>query len=474
MSKTFFVLLATSMAFLVSCQTTSVSPTRDPASSLGAQIEEDDSASALSDIVKEHNQRRLQQLFLATRIAQTLVSSFDSRVAQLKTETDSDSLLQSQLYCKLQRTRSLYESVEEKLIEVVKSAVLQGEKTWFFSEMQKFAGQDVANEAATANLMRQFTIVEKEICGAKKCVQEQLAGMIKLSFPYFDDQKTKDFIGSNRDQIAQYSDVIATDLDRGDCFQRVGREPNQVSAYDWGERNHIRAGLNPGEFVITYDDGPHSQYTEQLMNQWSRTAFAKPAFFWLSKNAVQMPAIVNEAQKNGFPVALHSERHADLGVLAKANSPADFNDVDRKIFGAEVAALPPGGFDAWKQKTLDREIIGAARSLSNIAKKADPNYRLEHFRLPFGSGVKNDLIGARLAELNVEHFFWAVDSLDWQDKNPASVLARVKSQMQASQRGIILFHDIQGPTVTTTQMLLNLFQSDSGWKPVSISKTMPK
>jgi peptidoglycan/xylan/chitin deacetylase (PgdA/CDA1 family) len=471
MSKLFFALLATSFLWLTSCQTTTVTPVRDPASALEAQSD-DDSASALLDIVKKHDRRRLQQLFLATRIAQTLVSSFDNRVAELKTEGDSEALLQSQLYCKLQRTRHLYESVEEKLIEVAKIAVLHAEESWFFGEMQKFSNQDVASEAAAANLMREFRHSQQEICGANDCFQEKLAGKIKLSFPYLDDERSRAFVDTNRDQIAKYSGVIATDLDTGDCFQGSGREPNQANAYNWSERNHIRSGLNQGEFVITYDDGPHSVNTEQIMGMWSRTNFPKPTFFWLSKNAVKMPSTVIAAQRNGFPVALHSERHADLGVLAKASSPADFNRVDHKIFDAEVATLPPGGFDGWKQKTLDREIKGAAHSLTEIAKEADPNYRMKYFRLPFGSGVKNSLIGARLSEIDADHFFWAVDSLDWQDKNPTSVFARVKSQMQATQRGIILFHDIQNPTVTASQMLIELFQSGSGWKPVSITKTM--
>ena len=52
------------------------------------------------------------------------------------------------------------------------------------------------------------------------------------------------------------------------------------------------------------------------------------------------------------------------------------------------------------------------------------------------------------------HVFWNVDTLDWQDKDPASILARAKKQMQANGHGVILFHDIHPQSVEASKKLL--------------------
>jgi peptidoglycan/xylan/chitin deacetylase (PgdA/CDA1 family) len=52
------------------------------------------------------------------------------------------------------------------------------------------------------------------------------------------------------------------------------------------------------------------------------------------------------------------------------------------------------------------------------------------------------------------HVSWNVDSLDWQDPNPASVQKRVEQQMAANGRGIILFHDIHTPGLTVVPNLV--------------------
>ena len=52
------------------------------------------------------------------------------------------------------------------------------------------------------------------------------------------------------------------------------------------------------------------------------------------------------------------------------------------------------------------------------------------------------------------HVFWNVDSLDWKDKNPETILARVKKAMAAEKKGIILFHDIHPQSVEASKLVL--------------------
>ena len=55
------------------------------------------------------------------------------------------------------------------------------------------------------------------------------------------------------------------------------------------------------------------------------------------------------------------------------------------------------------------------------------------------------------------HVFWNIDTLDWQDKNPKTILALSIKQMNASANnsGIILFHDIHSQSVTASTMLMD-------------------
>ncbi len=133
---------------------------------------------------------------------------------------------------------------------------------------------------------------------------------------------------------------------------------------------------------------------------------------------------MKELNDAGYVIGSHSERHADLGNLAKSNSAAGFGAINRQIFGKEVAGMSSAAFANWKLKTLDREINQSVADLGTILDK-----KVRYYRLPYGSGVQNDLIGQRFQALNLDHFFWRVDSLDWQDKNPQSIRDRVLGQM---------------------------------------------
>lgn len=406
-----------------------------------------------------------EPLFQETRQAQRLVSAFDLKLEKVSGEAALDRLQSSGLYCRIQEARAASEHREEELLAKLRSAFRQREEKGFFRELFEFARTDDAAAAAAGQILNSLAAKELEICGSSGCITS-LVGE-ELPFSPFSEKDFAAFLEEHRAEIAL--PLQPKDNQPGDCFATAGARAN----YDWNKRSWISGNLSDGEFVVTYDDGPHAEYTEQLQAIWSATSYPKPAFFWLSENAVKHRGLVQSTHEKGFPVACHSERHADLGNLAKAASAGALSKVNRETFGEELKHISAAEFPAWKSRTLDREIIGATRAIEEIVHEVDPAFRLKHFRLPFGSGLKNDLIGDRFAALDVDHFFWRVDSLDWQDKNSTSVHKRVVSQMQSGKKGIILFHDIQAPTPNTTKLLLETFNKTAGWKPVSIRKMVP-
>jgi peptidoglycan/xylan/chitin deacetylase (PgdA/CDA1 family) len=405
-----------------------------------------------------------EPLFLEARQAQRLVSAFDLKLEKISTEAALDRLQSSGLYCRIQQARALSEHREEELAAKLRSAFRQREEGGFFRELFDFARSDKAAAATAGQILNSLAAKEADICGQSGCI----TSLVNEELPYspFDEKEFAAFLAGNRGAIAE--PIKPADELPGDCFAGTAG-----ANYDWNKRSWISGNLSDGEFVVTYDDGPHAEYTQQIQAAWNATDYPKPAFFWLSENAQKFRALVQSTHQQGFPVACHSERHADLGNLAKAANAGALSKVNRETFGEELKNVSPAEFPAWKSRTLDREIIGATRTIEGIVHEVDPAYRLKHFRLPFGSGLKNELIGDRFAALDVDHFFWRVDSLDWQDKNSASVHKRVVSQMKSGKKGIILFHDIQGPTPNTTKLLLETFDHTAGWKPVSIRKMVP-
>lgn len=171
---------------------------------------------------------------------------------------------------------------------------------------------------------------------------------------------------------------------------------------------------------LTYDDGPAKTTDQVITNLVERKVPA--TFFMLAQQVVQYPKAIARMKENKMDLASHSYTHAQLTKLGPAG--------------------------------LDKEI---AQSKKVIEEKTGETIKL--FRLPYGAGVSVSSIRSKIAENNMIHVFWTVDTLDWQDKNPQSILARTLKQMNASAKnsGIVLFHDIHPQSVTASTLLMDHF-----------------
>jgi peptidoglycan/xylan/chitin deacetylase (PgdA/CDA1 family) len=163
----------------------------------------------------------------------------------------------------------------------------------------------------------------------------------------------------------------------------------QSQTYDWKNRNWVGSTLPDGHFIFTYDDGPHKVFSQEIGDAWINAGLVKPTFFWLSKNIEIYPDVVKKINAQGYIIGSHSDRHADLGNLTKAQSPGDFNKVNKHIFADELINLDPEDFEKWKNQVLDREIVRAVKQLSLAIEKP-----VRYFRLPYGSGTKQSKIGS--------------------------------------------------------------------------------
>lgn len=188
-------------------------------------------------------------------------------------------------------------------------------------------------------------------------------------------------------------------------------------------RNHTGRSFKSGTWALTYDDGPHATFSSRIMDVLKDKGW-HATFFWLAKLARldQHKAVINKAKGLGMGLASHSYSHANLG---KSSS------------------------------NLNKEIIEAKRVLERSY-----GMKLNFFRLPYGSGTGSSRVKNVITSQNLEHFFWNVDSLDWQDPSPKSIYNRVVKQMKIQKKGIILFHDIRQRTVDVTKLLARNLASD--------------
>lgn len=210
------------------------------------------------------------------------------------------------------------------------------------------------------------------------------------------------------------------------------RKPNAVldDLYPSADgHGHISGKYVPANtWAITLDDGPHPTHTPGMIKLFNDNK-VPVTFFWLSKNMNLHPQLVAQARGNfkttgnHFNVASHSMSHANLPTL--------------------------------NEKQLEVEITDAAALFEKIVGE-----RPTLFRCPYGAcGPMGSPIRQIIAKNNMIHVHWSVDPLDWQDKNPQSIVDRTQKQIELRGKGIILFHDVHPQSVEALKILVPYMKS---------------
>jgi peptidoglycan/xylan/chitin deacetylase (PgdA/CDA1 family) len=165
--------------------------------------------------------------------------------------------------------------------------------------------------------------------------------------------------------------------------------------------------------ILSFDDGPHRIYTEEIkaiLQQQQVPAL----FFEVGRNLGVQEAsgqiklshladLTEDLVKGGFVVGNHSYTHAQL---------------------SKETGVP-----------LDLEIRETDQLL-----RAIPGAHSQLFRFPYGARTALQL--RALEPYHLRSVLWNIDSLDWADPVPSSVADRVLKAIAHEKHGIILFHDI--------------------------------
>lgn len=164
-----------------------------------------------------------------------------------------------------------------------------------------------------------------------------------------------------------------------------------------------RAEKDIRQVALTFDDGPHPHYTEQLLDGLKERGVVA-TFFVTGEHAKLHPDIIKRMQEEGHVVGNHTYSHMQL------------RHDNRESFKKEL------------QQT-------------NKVLKEITSEDVVYVRPPYGAWDKE-----LEKELNMIPVLWSVDPLDWCTDDAAIIVRRVRENVK--ENSIILMHDYFDTSVT--------------------------
>ena len=184
--------------------------------------------------------------------------------------------------------------------------------------------------------------------------------------------------------------------------------------------------LQPGEVVLTFDDGPWPRHTPAVLAALAEQC-TKAIFFPIGKHAMWEPGIMKQVVAAGHAVGSHTWSHIDL---SKKSTQEAKDEIEKGISAVHWAA---GGPTA-------------------------PYFRFPALKHP------PELI-TYLGQRHVAIFSTDFDSFDFKMRKPEQVRQAVMAKLKKHGKGIALMHDFQHATAEAAMDLLNDLKA-AGYKVV--------
>ena len=169
----------------------------------------------------------------------------------------------------------------------------------------------------------------------------------------------------------------------------------------------------PNKIALTFDDGPHPVYTEQILDILGEYGI-KATFFVVGSNAQQYPQIVSRILDEGHEIGNHTWSHKGMKNLS--------------------------------EKEIETEILKTHSFL-----KENFNYTSVVFRPPGGGEYQKAV--EKCASLGYSYVLWAwrTDAKDWKCPSAESIASTVISTVKGGD--IVLLHDYVAGVSSTPQAL---------------------
>jgi len=196
--------------------------------------------------------------------------------------------------------------------------------------------------------------------------------------------------------------------------------------------------LQPGEVVLTFDDGPWKETTRMVLAALAHHC-TKAVFFSIGKHVTYHPEILQEVAAAGHTIGTHTWGHRDMVRLLHGS-----NKAKRK---AKVEPTEEAKAQAMEEAKTEIELaVSEVRSV--VGDAAAPFFRFPALRQP------PELI-AYLGGRNIAIFSVDVDSKDYKAHKGDKVVRTVMDKLKKQGKGIILMHDLQHSTAEGIAALLD-------------------
>ncbi len=165
------------------------------------------------------------------------------------------------------------------------------------------------------------------------------------------------------------------------------------------EEVHYFAENDKKQVALTFDDGPESKYTAQILEILNEYDI-KATFFVIGQEAEKHPEVLKQIHEEGHEIGNHTWNHKYLPKISE-------EEVDKEVLNTEK---------------IIKDIIGEIDYV---------------FRPPYGAIKKRELKHINSLGYNVVN--WSVDTKDWAGTSKEEMMGYLKKQITPG--GIILMHN---------------------------------
>ena len=180
------------------------------------------------------------------------------------------------------------------------------------------------------------------------------------------------------------------------------------------------------KIAITFDDGPHPSYTEQLLDGLKERG-VHATFFVTGEHAKLHPDIIKRMHEEGHLIGNHTYSHIQLTAKNR---------------------------EKFKQELID----------TNAVIQEITGEEVEYVRPPYGSWDKSFE-----KELNMFPVLWTVDPMDWCSSNVSCITKKILDK--AEENDIILMHDYFDTSVTAALKAIDELQEE-GYTFVTVEEIL--
>jgi peptidoglycan/xylan/chitin deacetylase (PgdA/CDA1 family) len=191
--------------------------------------------------------------------------------------------------------------------------------------------------------------------------------------------------------------------------------------------------LQPGEVVLTFDDGPWPHNTAEVLAALAANC-TKAVFFPIGEHTMWAPEILKQVDAAGHTIGSHTWSHKDLSKLTAQDAK---DEIEKGISAV-----------AW-----------------GLGHPASPFFRFPALRHP---PEMITYLGGR----DIAIFSTDMDSFDFKIRKPEQVISSVLAKLKKNGKGIVLMHDFQRATADSAAQLLKQLKIN-GYKIVFMKAKAP-